>query len=379
MENQELKENNEIEVSSNGVEGSFNQKNSNLKAFLSAFVIFIVIVSIYYFFWRSVSSKTKNIVVEELKDYKYSSIKVSGFPFYNNIVISDLHISNGALMLVQNKVDIKEVKLSSIVFGKKFKVFFKDITIDDQSTNIKYNVVFNDIPNVNFSLNSDKTFKDFYYSDVGYRVISNDNKTLYTAGNSKFSLQSTKNNNTFDFSIIGDLQNLQNFDVVNTQIKVDNMENEPPVYNIKFDISSSFTKEKDDIVSSIIKITNINSISNKGDFFSLSGQIYKDQGDPYNYGELKISLKNYSLIMSNYKNIFVDTIKEEAKNNGTSKDENYSENVVNKVFENLDNAIKKNSNTKDDLGVIELKRNKGEPDYTLNGEGLSKIIEPMMK
>ena len=65
-------------------------KNTNIKAFISVFVVFLLIILVYFFIWKSITTKMKNIIADAFKDFKYESISISGFPFHKTITIGNI-------------------------------------------------------------------------------------------------------------------------------------------------------------------------------------------------------------------------------------------------------------------------------------------------
>ena len=364
-------ENDNIEMSDN-----FSKIDpKNLKPFLSVFVILVIIIFGYFFFWRSVAMKMKNSIIEMLDDYQYEQIKVSGFPFSKKVVVKDLSFSNKTPLITNNEVKIKEFKVSSFILSRKMDVELKDVSVLDSEENKEYNLVYNEDPEISISLYSNGDLESFNYKDNGYRVISNNNETLYTADKSEIKVESLVNGKTTDYSIIGTLQNMQNIKVLKTDDSVSETIT-PNAYNMDFDISSSFTDNGERETNSIIRINSVNFSTNQTTF-DLNGEIIKDDSDPYSYGNLKISLKNYKDLLEAYKKAVIQALIVEEKDSSEEEKKSYS-NLINIVFDTINEVIKKNPDSTDQIAKINVSREKNAKDYMINGEGFISIIQKIM-
>ena len=360
-------------VESTNTSGTFSKINTkNLKPFLSVFVILIIIIFGYYFFWRSVAIKMKNIIIDQLQDYQYESIEISGFPFTKRVTVNNISFSSGAFLVTQNEVKIQELEVSSFILSGNLDIKFKDASILDTLSNINYSLVYNEEPVINIGFYSNGDLKNFNYSDNGYRVITSDNKTLYTADKSVIKVESLLNGKTVDYSITGNLQNMQNVSIM----KTDNSITEtvvPDAYNADFDISSSITEENGELESSIIKINSFNVGGSEGDL-SISGEVFKDKSDPFSSGNIKITLKNYQELLTSYKENVINALNIETVDLPEQEKQIYI-NMANSFFNIIQEVIKKNPSSTDELAVVDISRAKFSPDYIVNGETAMNIIQ----
>lgn len=358
-----------------------NKKYSikNIKPFLSVFAILLLIILAYYFVWKNIATKAKNVISESIKDFKYESLTVSGFPFSKNISINKIDFINNTPLATQNYVSIDKITISSFIFSRDFSIKLKDIKTINSVDNSVFILNYNEDPQINVSFYSDGTLKSFNYSDIGYRVVNN-NETLYTASKSLVDVESTKADNTTDYSIIGDLQNMQNISILDK--KDQSAEKiEPEIYNMKFNISTSLTIKDNKLDSSIIKIISANLVGNKNTNISLTGEIIKSLDDPYSYGSLKLKLANYQKWLESYKKDIVEALTVESQANKEIKNNELNQYVqmVDRLFSIIKTTVAKNAETKNDSGVLTLERKKNASDYTINGDSLFGIIQALIK
>lgn len=349
----------------------------NIKPFLSVFIILIILLSGYYFIWRSITVKMKNIVADSLKDYKYDSITTGGFPFTKKVKVNNITFGNDMFLATKNQVNIKEIIVSSFIFSGTLDIKFKDVsTLSSLDTTI-YSLAYNEEPLINISFYSNGSLKDFNYSDLGYRVISGDNKTLYTADKSNLNVKSVLNGDKVDYSISGDFQNMQNILIIEKDAE-SLIKEVPEIYNLKFDISSSITKKDGETESSTIKINSFDLAGNKNNLVSITGDIFKESGDPYSFGDVKVVLSNYNVLMKEYKTDVLEALKIENVDLSNDDKKQYIS-IVNGMFNEINNVIKKNPETTADAAVILISRAKNNPDYSINGESLFEIIQRIIK
>lgn len=355
-------------------------KIKNLKPFLSVFAVLLVLITAYYFVWKNITTKVKETIAETLKDYKYESITTSGFPFSKVISINNINFTNGTLLTTENYVSIGKIEISSLIFGRSLDIRLKDIKTISAADNSVFNLEYNEEPKINMSFYSDGILKSFSYSDLGYRVVNNNNQTLYTAENSLINIESTKTEDTTDYSIVGDLKNMQNINVLDKKDQIAS-KTEPEIYSMKFNISTSLTMKDKQINSSIIKIETASLVGNKDTNISLSGEITKSTDDPYSYGQLKLVLANYKKWLESYKNEINEALTIESKANKSVKAEQLKDyiDMTNKLFNIIQGVIAKNPETKDNNGVLVLERKKNATDYTLNGDSLFSIVQAIIK
>lgn len=346
-------------------------KNTNIKAFISVFIVFLLIVLIYFFVWKSIATKMKNIIAEGFKDFKYDSISISGFPFHKNVIINNIHFTENVPLATESYVSIEKLKISSFIFGDLLNITFKNAKMIDANNKIDYTLVYNEDPKISISFYSNGGLKSFSYSDIGYRVVNANNETLYTANNSLMDVESTKTNNTIDYSIIGDLQDMQNIAIINgdEQVKDNSV---PAIYNLKFNISTSLTRDGDKISNSIIKIETANLSGNNGINVGLTGEIFKSQDDPYSYGSINLSLDNYKTLLSDYENKISVALDMQAKQNNT---ENNNAEMVKKIFNVIDSVIQRNPQTNNKTGFLNISREKFSSDYFVNGISFLNIVK----
>ncbi len=349
----------------------------NLKPFLSVFIILIILVLGYYFIWRSIVIKMKNIAVDSLKDYKYDSISIGGFPFVKKVKVKNITFGNDLFLATRNQVNVKEITISSFIFSSTLNVKLKDITTISTIDSTVYSLAYNEEPAMTISFYSNGSLKAFNYSDLGYRVVSSDNKTLYTADKSSLNIQSILNDDTVDYSINGEFQNMQNIAI----IEKDNealIKEVPEIYNLKFDISSSITKKDGETESSVIKINNFDLAGSKNNAISITGNIFKDPSDPYSFGDINVILSNYNTLINEYKTSVLEALKIEGESFSDNDKKEYIS-IINNIFKELEDVIKKNSATTSDTAVISVVRTKNSPDYIINGVSFLDIIQQIIK
>lgn len=351
--------------------------NKNLKPFLSVFIIFIILLSGYYFIWRSLTIKMKNIVSESLSNFKYDSITIGGFPFMKKVKVNNIAFSNNVFLITKNQVSVKEIQVSSFIFSRSLEVKFKDITTLNISDNTTYSLIYNEDPEMDVKFYSDGRMESFNYSDTGYRVISADNKTLYTADKSSLVVKSVKNNETIDYAINGEFKNMQNIVVLENKNEI-STKVIPEIYNLKFDISSSLTKKDGELKGSVIRINSIDFNSDKNNGATLAGEIIKDQDDAYSYGEIKVSVSNYVTLLSKYKADVITALNIENANLSTEEKKQYVD-LTNNLFNMIDGVIKKNPESVNGKGVAKITRVKNASDYIINGESLFGIIQKLVQ
>ncbi|MDD2840091.1 MAG: hypothetical protein PHY80_03100 [Rickettsiales bacterium] len=351
----------------------------NVKPFLSIFVILLVIIIAYYFVWRNITIKMKDVIVESLKDFKYESISASGFPFSKKISINKIDFINNTPLATQNYVSIDKLTISSFIFSRTLDIKLKDIKTINPTDNSIFTLNYNEEPQITISFYPDRTLESFNYSDIGYRVINN-NETLYTASKSLISVESTKTDGTTDYSIVGDLQNMQNISVLDKKEQISD-KIEPEIYNMKFNLSTSLTLKEGKLDSSVIKIISVNLAGNKDTNISLSGEIIKSPDDPYSYGALTLKLANYEKFLESYKKDFIEALTIEGQANQKIENIQVTEykSMINKLFDITKTIVAKNSETKNGVGVLTLERKKNASDYTVNGDSLINIIQILIK
>ena len=347
------------------------KNNTNIKAFVSVFIVFLLIVLVYFFIWKSIATKMKNIIAEGFSDFKYDSISISGFPFKKTITINNINFSENVPLKTENYVSVEKIKISSFIFGDLLNITFKNAKMIDVNTNTTYTLTYNDEPKINLSFYSNGGLKSFNYSDIGYRVINSNNETLYTASNSLIDVESTKTGNTIDYSIIGNLQDMQNIAIINgdEQVKDNSV---PAIYNLKFNISTSLTRDNDKISNSIIKIETASLNGNNGINVGLTGEIFKSQDDPYSYGSINLSLDNYKKILNDYENKIVVALNMQAKQGNT---ENNNTEMIKKIFNIINSVIQRNPQTNDKTGFLNISREKFSSDYFVNGTSFLNIVK----
>ena len=383
-------DNNDIENSIEEVneDTNFTQKTKNsiiqtfnengIKPFFGVIIALIIILLTYYFFWRSIAVKTKSIVVESLSGFDYESVSVSGFPFYKTIKINNINFGNDVPVITQNNVLVENIKISSLIFGTDFEITLKNISITTEDGS-KYELLYNTTPKIAISFYPDGTIKKFEYNDYGYRVIDKSNITLYTAGDTSFKIETIQNNDTFDYSFVGNFKDMQNLSLVNSTSDIDpNII--PEIFNLNFDISSSLTKNRGVLDSYIIKINDFNLIGNNNNGFQLSGEIIKDNDDIYSYGNLKFTLLNYKDFLFNLKKNILEALNLEETNKLINKDnKNNLLTLTNNVFKVLEKTIKLNTETTDSKGIITFTKKKNMSDYLINGNSLYGIMQDIYR
>ncbi len=363
-------------------ETTYDKKHGikEIKPFLSVFAILLVIIVAYYFVWRSIAIKTKNIMAESFKDFKYESLSLSGFPFSKKISINKIDFINNTPLATENYVSVDKITISSFIFSRTLNIKLKDVKTINPLENSVFTLNYNEEPKINISFYSDGTLHSFNYSDIGYRVVNDNNETLYTASKSLVNIESVKIDNTIDYSIIGDLQNMQNISVLNKKDQIADKD-EPEIYNMKFNISTSISKKDSQLDTLIIKIITANLVGNKDTNISLSGEIIKTPDDPYSYGALTLKLANYKKWLNNYKKDIIEAMAIETGNN-EFVEKNQLNNYItmtNKLFDTIQTVISKNPETKNNAGVLILERKKNTSDYTINGDSLFNIIQTLIK
>ena len=356
---------------------SNNDKIKNLKPFLSVFIVLIILILGYYFIWRSIVVKMKNVVVDSLKNYKYDSVSIGGFPFTKKVKVKDITFGSDLFLATKNQVNVKELTVSSFILSGTLNIKLKDITTFSTIDSTIYSLTYNEDPIMTVSFYSNGSLKTFNYSDLGYRVVSSDNKTLYTADKSTLSVQSVLNDNTIDYSINGEFQNMQNIAVIEKDNETLAKE-VPEIYNLKFDISSSITKKDGETENSVIKINNFDLAGSKNNIVSITGNIFKDPSDPYSFGNIELVLSNYKELISGYKADVLEALKIESENFSDSERKGYTS-IIDSIFKEINNVISKNSATTDDTAVISVVRTKNNPDYIINGESLFGIIQRIIE
>ena len=353
-------------------------ETKNIKPLLGVVVALIVILLAYFFFWRSIAAKTKNVVADALSTFTYENIGVSGFPLSKNIKIKNITFGNDSPFITQNKVDVGEIEISSLIFGNIFNIKMKDVSIIT-ADGAKYNLIYNTTPNIKVSFYSDGKLKDFEYKDEGYRVLNAENNdTLYTAGESTFTVKTVENENTVDFAINGLFKELQNFEVLNLE-KQDNNE-VPEKFNFNMDVSSSITRDNSDNISNyIIKINMFDILSDKGNGMQISGDIIKDADDVYSYGNIKLVILNYKTILDLYKQAILEAANtEELSSLVNIQDQEEFAKTVNFMFDKIQKLIEQNTDTTDTKGVISIVKQKNMPDYSINGQSLYGFIQDIL-
>lgn len=352
----------------------------NIKPVIGVVVVLIVILLAYFFLWRSIAAKTKNVVADSLLAFEYKSIGVSGFPFSKNVKIKDITFGGNNPFTTQNKISFGEIEISSLIFGESFKIKFKDITITTQD-DVKYNLLYNGTPSVNIIFYPEGKLKYFAYKDNGYRVTNADtNDTLYTAGESTFSIDTTINNNTVDYAITGLFKDMQNLELINVDKNIDTKNVVPEKFNFNIDISSSITTDNSYNISNyIVKINLFDILGSEGNGIQITGEIIKDADDIYSYGNIDIALLNYQDVLKTYKeNILSTENSQDIEVFLGDKDISEFTKMVDNVFNQLSILIAQNSKTTDKKGVISIIKQKNTPDYFINGQSLYGIIQDIL-
>lgn len=352
----------------------------NIKPVIGVVVVLIVILLAYFFLWRSIAAKTKNVVADSLLAFEYKSIGVSGFPFSKNVKIKDITFGGNNPFTTQNKISFGEIEISSLIFGESFKIKFKDITITTQD-DVKYNLLYNGTPSVNIIFYPEGKLKYFAYKDNGYRVTNADtNDTLYTAGESTFSIDTTINNNTVDYAITGLFKDMQNLELINVDKNIDTKNVVPEKFNFNIDISSSITTDNSYNISNyIVKINLFDILGSEGNGIQITGEIIKDVDDIYSYGNIDIALLNYQDVLKTYKeNILSTDNSQDIEAFLGDKDIGEFTKMVDNVFNQLSTLISQNSKTTDKKGVISIVKQKNTPDYFINGQSLYGAIQDIL-
>ena len=100
------------------------------------------------------------------------------------------------------------------MFGNNLDVKLKNISTISASDNKTYYLTYNEEPDIEIGFYANSALRNFKYVDAGYRVTDKENKTLYRADKSNIEVKSTKDGDTINYEIDGDLQNVQNVSMI---------------------------------------------------------------------------------------------------------------------------------------------------------------------
>ena len=352
-----------------------NNLDKNIKPILIIIIILMVILLGYYLLWKSISIKTKNTLINAIQEYAIidkTKIKISGFPFNKKIKIENIKIDNGNYPYLYNKViDINNVNISSSIFSNNLKIDVENVIYttytEDNELENTYTVTFQDKPIINIDFYSNAKLKSFNYSDSGYKVIDNSNQINNSTKNSKIDVNSIIDNNTIIYTIKSTITDTQNVKYEkNSSVSIDKK------YSLYADMIYSITTDEGEFNNSSLKINNITLSNENINVINVTGEVLKDVSDKYSYGNLKV-------IFSDYKDTLEKTKKEVIKSFKGKEDEKEYMQISQNVFKVFEKLIKKNKETTNSKGVLDIEREKNYYDYFINNESFYKTLQDLIR
>jgi hypothetical protein len=358
-----------------------NENNSNIKKikpFIGAAIVLFLLLLVYFFVWRNIAYKTRDIVSRGAGNYSDNSeIKVGGFPFKKTITINDVVFKNSNPLFSSNQVLIGKVEVESFIFSRSLVLSVNNVRIVSPQSKATYNIEFNEKPTISLSFYSNNRLNEFNYLDKGYRVVDGGN-TLYTAGETSIKIESVRSENIIDYVIAGSLRDMQNISVLNEKQVTDTV---PDLFTMNFDASSSINKDDEgNQLENIFKMSSAILYRNSEKLLEVDTDITTTGNNAYTTGSINIVLENYKELLDAYKNETVLTIKNNDTGTRLTKKEieGYIT-LVGKIFDKANGLIEKNPRTvKDKQAVLTLRREKGSPIFYINDVNLQSFISDIM-
>jgi hypothetical protein len=344
------------------------------KPVVTILIIFVIIMTVYFIAWNLLTQKTKKALEVQISAARitYKTTKVSGFPFSKNFTISDLEFKNQLSNIEHNSLKIGKIKFSSFIFGNVYNISVADITTYNSLSKETNVLKFNSTPNINISFNKKGQLTSFIYADSGYKIIGAQNNEVYSLGSSNIKILSTIIEDTYDYAIKIDFNEMKNLALFEA-----NQKKEPKIilipdsYDCNIDLSL-FLKEKNDIIiKSSIKINDF-SFRNKTKnmHIALSGNIGADQEDPMLSGNLKIEINNFN----NFAAMLLANL---MQNPNLPEDPSLSASIVQSYQQNiktLKELSQKHNETKNNKAVFVIERAKYATDYLINNTSLLNFL-----
>jgi hypothetical protein len=188
------------------------------KNLIKLLILLVVITLVYSVFWffkvGQVEKKINNFISENSAHISAAEVVVSGFPLSQKVSIKDLKFNFPNQVFGNRQILIKNLEANTGIFANEFSL---NIPMDGVSTTdasgVTLNVTFNQQPIANFSLNSEG-FASFSYQDYGYKILDNDQKTVYAAASSQFNFYSVVEGEKIVNKIKADIKEIEGFEVI---------------------------------------------------------------------------------------------------------------------------------------------------------------------
>jgi hypothetical protein len=188
------------------------------KNLIKVAILIVVVVLVYSIFWffkvGQVEKKINNFISENNANISAGEVVVSGFPLSQKVSIKDLKFSIPNPVFGNRQILVKSLEANTGIFSNDFSL---TIPMDAVSTidtaGVSSNVTFNQAPEVSFSFNPDG-FAKFSYQDGGYKILDQEQKTIYAATSSKFHFESTTEGDKITHKIKADVKEIEGFDVI---------------------------------------------------------------------------------------------------------------------------------------------------------------------
>jgi len=355
----------------------------NKKSFLTVFIIFLILIGIYYSIWSSQVKKVEKTLGKDLQNLKYSSIEISGFPFKKQVYVKNLEFNFNKNFMTNNILKVKDIKLLSTIFSNTYKILLTEVEYIDSSNEeeIVSKLTFNDVPKISCSFYKNGKIKALTYSDIGYRVMDKENKTVYTADSSSLNLNSVKTETGIDYQLDSSFDGIQNMQILNTAEKKDVLEYVPDLYSLRMNILKSYVTTSDDLESAD-KVITINDITWKNKTqktaINLTGILNVTQDDSLPFGQVTLKISEFNKIKDNFlEKVHNTTITDESGTEKLVKDDKETSIIFDQLATILTRLGDKNVESTETDKIFLLQRDKKEFALRVNGENLSQAFEEL--
>lgn len=190
-------------------------KNIAIKVVI-ALVVLVVLYSVFWFFKIGQFEKQINrFVSDNSSNVSIGGFEVSGFPFSQKVVISNLRFSLPTAALNQHQIIVSGLEISGGIFDSVFEVNVTgNVLVQDQKGG-SYSLAFNAKPQIKISV-ADGFLVSLSYQDNGHKVVDGAQNVIYSSSSSNVTVDSAAGENgKIIFTINGNVREVENFGVLN--------------------------------------------------------------------------------------------------------------------------------------------------------------------
>ncbi|MBU6140499.1 MAG: hypothetical protein KGP29_02945 [Proteobacteria bacterium] len=177
-------------------------------------VVAALVYSVFWFFKVGQVEKQINKFVSDNSSYiSATEVAVSGFPLSQKITIKNLKFTIPNAALDKNEVTVPILEATAGILESDYKVqLIEPLSVQDADGNIS-NIEFNSAPEITISIKEGNISK-FHYQDSGYKIIAADKTIIYSANNTKVSVESSFELDKETHSISISAKEIEGFDVI---------------------------------------------------------------------------------------------------------------------------------------------------------------------